>query len=752
MAAPFQTYSYFATCANNLEPLLAEELRSMHIHGVRPQRGGVLFTGTIKDAYRVCLWTRLTSRVLFSLGEVPAKNADQLYSSIMEVPWEDHISETGTFVIQTTGTNEKLRNTLFTNVRVKDAIADRFTEKFGFRPSINPSSPDVVVNVFVHGATAKIAIDLAGLPLHRREYRQEGTQVAAPLKETLAAAMLMVAGWPEIAKKGGSFIDFMCGSGTLAIEAALMAGDVAPGIFRKHWGFLRWKGHDPKAWEALLEEAERRREQGRENIPPIHASDNDARAVDIARRSIRKARLESAVTVQTFDMAKAPASWATETPGLIAVNPAYGERLSTTDELVKMYEAIASVAREKFADYTLAVITPDERVSSGLQLNPIKTADLFNGRILTPVRVYKVGEPVEVAAPNRAYATEQKYTEAFEGRGEKVLKQTYDLDTSEFENRLIKMKTHFEKWARKSSIDCYRVYDADLPDYNCAIDVYHGTGFSEGRVWVQVAEYAAPAFVDPDLAEQRLNSVKEICKKVFEVEDTDVFVKQRKRQKGSDQYEKEETSGVVGIVQESGLLFEVDLGGYVDTGIFLDHRDVRAYVESIVADKRFLNLFAYTGTLTVYAARGKARTTTTIDMSKTYLARAKRNLERNNLSTTEDLFIQDDVLAWLGDAPEKGEAFDVIFCDPPTFSNSKRMDKTFDVVRDHVEMIGSLEKILAPGGAIVFSTNKRGFSVNTEALANLGLRVKDITKQTMPKDFERNPKIHTVLVITRSEQ
>lgn len=723
----------------------------MNLHGVRPQRGGVLFTGTIKDAYRVCLWTRLTSRVLLSLGEIPAKNADQLYAAIIEMPWEDHISETGTFVIQTTGTNEKLRNTLFTNVRVKDAIADRFTEKFGFRPSINPSSPDVVVNVFVHGATAKIAIDLAGLPLHRREYRQEGTQVAAPLKETLAAALLMVAGWPEIAKKGGSFIDFMCGSGTIAIEAALMAGDIAPGIFRKHWGFLRWKGHDQKAWDALLEEAERRREQGREHIPPIYASDNDARAVDIARRSIRKARLESAVKVQTFDMSKTPDEWATETPGLIALNPAYGERLSTTDELGKMYEAIGSVVREKFMGYTLAVITPDERVSSGLQLNPFKTTDLFNGRILTPVRLYTVGEEVEIAVPDRAYAQEQKYTEAFEGRGERVLKQSYDLDTTDFENRLRKMKVHFEKWARKAGIDCYRVYDADLPDYNCAIDLYHGTGFSEGRKWVQVAEYAAPAFVDPDLAEQRLNSVKEICKQVFEVEDADVFVKQRKRQKGSEQYEKEEAGGIVGIVQESGLLFEVDLGGYVDTGIFLDHRDVRAYVESIVAEKRFLNLFAYTGTLTVYAARGKALTTTTIDMSKTYLARAKRNLERNELKTAEDLFIQDDVMSWLSEAPEKSEKFDVIFCDPPTFSNSKRMDRTFDVVRDHVEMSSSLEKILAPGGVIVFSCNKRGFSADLEKLGALGLRVKDITKQTMPKDFERNPKIHTVLVITRTE-
>jgi len=385
----FPTYDYFVTCAAGLEPLLADELREMRCRSVRPQRSGVIFKGTIKDGYRVCLWSRFGSRVLLSLGEFEATNADKLYTGAHSIPWEEHVQPSGTIAIDSVGENEELRNTQFVNVRTKDAIVDRLRKLSGRRPSVDTENPDIRINVAIHNDRAKISLDLAGEPLHRRRYRTDGLQVLAPMKETLAAAMLTWAGWPRIAKEGGPFVDFMCGSGTLPIEAAMIAGDIAPGLLRRKWGFSRWLQHDKEAWDVLIDEAHNRQTKGLENLPPIIASDIDAKSVEIARRSLRRAELEKHITlsVQDLSVARPPKA---KVSGLIALNPPYGKRMMESGQLPEVYEHLREALNAHWAGYRLAIITPDEKISESLELNPQHVHKVRNGPIEVEIITYFV--------------------------------------------------------------------------------------------------------------------------------------------------------------------------------------------------------------------------------------------------------------------------------------------------------------------------------------------------------------------------
>ncbi|MDZ4170186.1 MAG: bifunctional 23S rRNA (guanine(2069)-N(7))-methyltransferase RlmK/23S rRNA (guanine(2445)-N(2))-methyltransferase RlmL [Coriobacteriia bacterium] len=719
--------SFYAPCARGLEPLLDDELRRLRIRGVRPQRSGVLFTGRLPDVYRALLWSRFASRILLSLGDADATSADGLYEAAHDIPWEDHIRPSGTIAVDAVGMNAALRNTQFTAVRVKDAIADRLRERFGERPSVDTSAPDVRVNVVVGESRARLSIDLSGDALHRRGYREQGVQVAAPMKETLAAAVLGFGGWPQTAAAGGAFLDPLCGSGTLAIEAAWMAGDVAPGILRARWGFERWLGHDAAAWDALVGEADERCEAGLEKLVPIAASDSDPAAIEIARACVRRAGLDKHVVLSVSAVADAavPAGAAT---GLVACNPPYGERLSDRRDLPSLYRDLSVLMRERCDGYGLAIITSDESLERGLGVRAARTHELFNGRI--PAKAYVFDSANGWAAPSASAGGADPSVEAFA-------------------NRLRKMAKHFGTWARRTGVSCYRVYDADLPDFNVAIDVYGAAG-DEGRTWIHLAEYAPPADIDPRRAAERLDLAAEVSAEVFGVPRDAVFVKRREKQRGSAQYERVSQSSVTGIIAEGGLHFEINLSDYLDTGLFLDHRETRAWVRELAGGKRFLNLFAYTGSVSAYAAAGGAASTTTVDLSQTYLDWARRNLERNGFSGNEHRLVRADVLTWIGAARERGERFDLIFCDPPTFSNSKRMDDTWDVQRDHAELLSAVAELLAEDGTIIFSCNRRKFVLDEEALASAGLAVRDVTRRTTPKDFDRTPPAHHCWTIRRA--
>jgi 23S rRNA (guanine2069-N7)-methyltransferase / 23S rRNA (guanine2445-N2)-methyltransferase len=714
----------------------------MRLRGVRPQRSGVLFSGRLIDGYRALLWTRLATRVLLTLGEVGATSADDLYAGIKAMPWEDHVSPTGTIAIDAAGVNHALRNTQFTAVRVKDAIADRLREASGERPSVDTAHPDLRVNVAVRRDRATVSLDLAGQPLHRRGYRAHGVQVEAPMKETLAAAVLAYAGWSEIASAGGGLVDPMCGSGTLAIEAALAAGDVAPGLLRPDHPVVRWLGHDSEAWSRLMAEAERRRGAGRDAIPPVVASDSDARAVEVARDCVRRAGLEGVVEVLCRDLthAEPPASRDADDPaGLIATNPPWGLRLSRPGELLALYTRLATVARQRFGGWRLAVVSPDPGLAGGLRLEPQRSAELGTGKGATRVTVFEV--PASPSGRAGAAGTS----------GPEILPapRAADPATAAFENRLRKMAKHWGTWARRNEVGCYRVYDADLPDYAVAIDVYAGAGPDTGKRWVHIAEYAPPPGIDPSKASARLADVLDAVPAILGVDPSAVFLKRRERQRGTAQYERVSKKGVTGIVDEAGLLFEVNFTDYLDTGLFLDHRETRAWLRELAEGMRFLNLFAYTGTATVHAAAGQAASTTTVDLSANYLEWAERNMLRNGFSEARHVREQADVLLWLRKAKTAGREFDLVFCDPPTFSNSKRMRDTWDVQRDHVTLLTAIERVLAADGQILFSTNKRRFDLDVESLERSGLTADDVTARTVPRDFERRSAPHHCWMVRR---
>ena len=317
-----------------------------------------------------------------------------------------------------------------------------------------------------------------------------------------------------------------------------------------------------------------------------------------------------------------------------------------------------------------------------------------------------------------------------------------DKGSDQFAARFKKVAKDRRKWARKNDVSCYRIYDADLPDFAVAIDRYDGVWKSEGQSCLIVAEYQAPKTIDQAVA---------IASAVTGIPSGRVFAKTRRREKGGGQYVDQQKEGYLMFTQETGNIFEVDMGSYLDTGIFLDHRVTREMVGEMADGKRFLNLFSYTGTCTVHAAVGGAASTLTVDLSQTYLNWARRNMALNGCDGSEHRFERADVLQWMVRAVKGDERFDLIFVDPPTFSNSKAMGKnTWSVQRDHVKLLSHVVRLLAPGGVAVFSCNLRNFKPDVEALEAQGVKLTDITKKTIPYDFERNPKIHCCYLVERA--
>lgn len=311
-------------------------------------------------------------------------------------------------------------------------------------------------------------------------------------------------------------------------------------------------------------------------------------------------------------------------------------------------------------------------------------------------------------------------------------------DFSAFFNRLRKNSRHWGKWARRQGISCYRVYDRDIPEFPIAVDIYqdqaHLQEFDTG--W-QLSDEEHAAWVE----DVRTNAAE-----ALELPLQNIFYKLRARQRGESQYEKTGTTGEDFVVEEGGHRFVINLAAYLDTGLFLDHRITRRMVQERAAGKRFLNLFAYTGSFTVYAAAGGAASSVTVDMSNTYQDWSLRNFELNGMDLKRHLLVRADVFAYLDRTRVAGEKFDLIVMDPPSFSNSKKMQGVLDVQRDHSRLINLCLELLVPGGELFFSTNLRSFKLDASALAsNL---VRDISSLTVPEDF-RNRKIHYCWLIQK---
>ena len=717
----------YVTAPAGTADLAAEELAACGVVDLKVERGGVAFEGTLEQAYRACLWSRVANRVLLALAEFPAATTEALYDGVRTVDWSEHLGVDGTLAVACTSGRSAITHTQFAALKVKDAVVDQFRERLGTRPSVDVAAPDVRLNLHLDRDVATLAVDLSGDSLHRRGYR--GAQGAAPLKENLAAAMLLRSGWAKIvAADDGEvgFVDPMCGSGSLAIEAALIANDVAPGLLRNDFGFLRWRGHDEAVWQRLVTEAAERRAAARGDRVVLRAYDRDSGAV--------RATLDNAVRAGFAKQLHAERRELTDLPpapvarGLLAVNPPYGERLGDAEALKTVYAALGDKLREGYVGWQAAVLTGNPPLGLELRLKAKRTHTMFNGPIECRLLRFDV-EPKYFEHKRVPGALPQFDTEAARARPGAAM----------FANRLRKNFESLGDWARKSAIACYRVYDADMPEYAFSIDIYAASAQPDAPRFVYVQEYAPPATIEPEKARSRRAEAFSVIPEVLGVPRERAYLRTRRKQKGGSQYTKLAERGEFTVVGEGGLGLLVNFTDYLDTGLFLDHRPTRARIRELASGKSFLNLFAYTGTASVFAAAGGARTTMTVDLSKTYLDWARRNLDRNGFDdSARHRLLQEDVLAWLEEPPR--ERFDLIFLDPPTLSRSKRMAKEFDVQRDHVELIRSTLLRLEHGGLLVFSNNFRKFRLDQQGLADL--EVADVTQATIPKDFARNPRIH----------
>ncbi len=395
---------FFATSLRNTEGLLLDELRSLGATDAAETRGGVAFTGALSLAYRVCLWSRVAGRVLLRLASFAAESPDDLYAAVHELPWEDHMSVTGTLAVEVTSAVSRgpfaQVNTHFVEQRVKDAVVDRFRAQTGSRPGVDLARPDIRISLHIAPAEAVVSLDLSGDSLHRRGYRMEGGE--APLKENLAAAVLLRAGWPAIASKGGALVDPMCGSGTLLVEGAFMAADIAPGLLREYFGFQGWKGFEPAEWADLIREAEERRAHGLKSLPPIVGFDIDDRAVGTARANARRAGLAGRIMLERRGLAAltgldrpagqghpAPVS----VPGLLVTNPPYGKRLGDALELVETYETLGQKLKEHFSGWEAAIFTGNPDLGAHLGLRAHRVNVLFNGPLECKLLLFHIGDP-----------------------------------------------------------------------------------------------------------------------------------------------------------------------------------------------------------------------------------------------------------------------------------------------------------------------------------------------------------------------
>ncbi|AGJ86675.1 bifunctional 23S rRNA (guanine(2069)-N(7))-methyltransferase RlmK/23S rRNA (guanine(2445)-N(2))-methyltransferase RlmL [Raoultella ornithinolytica] len=697
--------SLFASTARGLEELLKTELEALGAVDCQVVQGGVHFQGDTRLLYQSLMWSRLASRIMLPLGQCSVYSDLDLYLGVQAIPWTEIFTPDATFAVHFSGLNDEIRNSQYGALKVKDAIVDSFTRKNLPRPNVDRENPDLRINVWLNKETAHISLDLSGEGLHLRGYR-DGTGMA-PIKETLASAIVMRSGWVP----GTPLLDPMCGSGTLLIEAAMLATDRAPGLHRGHWGFNGWLQHDDAVWKEVKAEAQTRARKGLAAYESrFYGSDVDARVIERARSNARRAGVGELITFEAKDVAQLSNPLPKGPYGTVISNPPYGERLESEPALIALHSLLGRTMKTQFGGWNLSLFSASPELLSCLQLRADKQFKAKNGPLDCVQKNYHLAEN--------------------DGSGAVSLAE-------DFANRLRKNLKKYEKWARQEGIECYRLYDADLPEYNVAIDRY--------GEWVVVQEYAPPKTVDAHKARQRLFDIIAATISVLGIAPNKLVLKTRERQKGKNQYQKMAEKGDFLEVQEYNARLWVNLTDYLDTGLFLDHRIARRMLGQMSKGKDFLNLFAYTGSASVHAGLGGARSTTTVDMSRTYLEWAERNLRLNGLTGRAHRLMQADVLGWLR---ESDEQFDLIFIDPPTFSNSKRMEDAFDVQRDHLRLMTDLKRLLRKGGTIMFSNNKRGFRMDHDGLAQLGLKAQEITQKTLSQDFARNRQIHNCWLIT----
>ena len=820
--------SLYATCASGLQNLLAEELRELGAKNVSTAGAGVRFTGGLEIAYKACLWSRVANRILLPIHTGTAATPEALYDVVKEVDWSTHMALQSTLAVDFFTANSAITHSQYGALKVKDAIVDQFREKSGERPNVERETPDLRVNVYLFRDKARIAIDLSGSSLHRRGYREQAGP--APVKENLAASLLLASDWPARAKRGEAFADPLCGSGTLVIEAAMIACNMAPGLKRSYFGFTGWLGFDNALWQRVLRDAE----NAVTGAPcMLTGTDKDKRAIALASDNAKLAGVESVVQFHHEDVLD-ERNQVSASAGLVLTNPPYGERLEID---ARFYEHLGSALSRHYAGWDCAIFTATSAPVRQMRLPLKATLSTRNGPIdcsLYGGRVPSVSSAVSSASatdadaqrsgasnPSSALLDNESVVDASGaaagasavwanaaasrhqsdaaapydstdqgGENAEVLEggtNTLAVDAQPFANRIKKNLKRLKSWQKRERAAAWRVYDADLPEFAVAIDIYdceQGGSIDRpgGDRHVVVQEYQAPATVNTVMAEARLHAVLSAIPEALSVRPEQVHLKVREKQTGLSQYEKQSAKKITGLIREYDYVLECNFTDYLDTGVFLDHRKIRRFIQQQSASKRFLNLFSYTGSATIAAASGGASSSVSVDLSNRYSQWLTRNLRHNGLSEKDHEVVRSDVSHWLGNY--QGPRFDLILLDPPTFSNSTGIDADWNVQRDHVACIRQCMHLLEPDGILMFSNNFRRFKLDASLgdvvtekkgarpaagkktaprgsappgassaggdSAQAQYRIEERTYWSIDDDFQRNARIHQCWFISHS--
>ena len=453
------TYAFFATCPKAMEPILADELGPLGAEDIKLTQGGVYFNGDLKVGYSACLWSRLANRVLLLLHSEAVDSVDELYDAVNKVEWTEHFDSDQTFLVDYAGRMRGIDNTHFGALKVKDAIVDQFRSKGELRPNIAKQEPDVRINVFITKGRVRISLDLSGESLHKRGYRREGGM--APLKENLAAALLIRAGWPEMAAAGKPLMDPMCGSGTFLIEAAMMASDTAPGLLRWRFGLQMWKQHNVELWREVWDAAELRREVGEAAATSeIHGYDGQPKAISKCRENLKQAGMTDRIRVSHRELKdlKPLTHKAQQQLGLVITNPPYGERLSEVADIQYLYQHLGERLSQDFIGWELAVFTGNSELGKAVGLRSHKQYSFYNGAIKSQLLMYSL-------------ETTNRFADRRQASGEIPL-QALSEGAQMFANRVVKNRKQLSKWVKQENIQCYRIYDADMPEYAVACLLY----------------------------------------------------------------------------------------------------------------------------------------------------------------------------------------------------------------------------------------------------------------------------------------
>ncbi|KFF49840.1 50S rRNA methyltransferase [Gammaproteobacteria bacterium MFB021] len=730
--------SLYITCPWGVEPLLAEEVAELGAEIQKTTVAGLHARADLATAYRLCLWSRLANRVILTLGrESGCDTPEAIVAAVSQLPWAEKLRDGQTLAVDFHGQSAAIRHTRFGAQVVKDGVVEALAAAGRARPQVDLGQPDVRVYANLHKGQLLVGIDLVGASLHQRGYRRDVGH--APLKENLAAALLVRAGWPARAKRGEPLVDPMCGAGTLLIEAAMMAADIAPQLTRERFGFQRLADFDPALWQTLAREAKVRADLGRRRARSrLWGFDQSPQAIAAARSNAMRAGIPALIELAGAAVKGLTPPAEATMPGLVITNPPYGERLGELPELVALYGDLGQRLKQHFGGWQLALFTGNPDLGHRLGLRAHKQYAFKNGPLDCKLLLADVAARDADSGDSDARNSDKPGSLPSAQTPSPSDAAPLSEGARMFANRLQKNRKRLSKWLKQSGERCYRLYDADMPEYALAIDVYGH------RVHVQ--EYAAPRSVDADKAKRRLLDALSAIPVALDVRPEQIHYKQRERQSGKAQYRKQGDSGERFVVEEGPAKLWVNLTDYLDTGLFLDHRPVRRLLRERAAGKRFLNLFCYTGTATVHAALGGASDSLSVDLSNTYLDWARDNLALNQLDPGHHRVVRDDCFRWLETA---GGSFDLIFLDPPTFSNSKKMAGTLDIQRDHVRLVELAMARLAPGGELVFSNNQQRFKLDPALSTRFA--VTEITAQTFDPDFSRRANLHHCFSIRHRE-